>query len=515
MSAAGVAAGVLPRHVREAEVAGALGRELAARGIAVAAAPLPELDKAMDAALDHLVGDPVRARLALPDTWAETGCTPEELRAFHEAAAAFYAAAPWKVYADAEPLLVGLSGGASWAASVMGGGGMEFGMALYSHPDDLVDLLESAAPDPVHMVTGMRGFTLTVTFDPKAELERSMQREVAKAGWRVASANAYPRLYGIKLPERRVTDAHVRVATRALGAVTLAAAGVDPESLGVRVSVMDAPEGDDECEPMEPPRPVLAEGPGADPLAALRDAEAGSDDLEEMEQARFQRLQGWLMEQGLPKSVLATAVRNANDWGTFCVYHAIPAGAVTEYDLRLFLYRFFPLAVESTKAATRDLPRSMELVLRFLEAEEGIRYPFGDAVLAELREHADQAKVDGTTLDKVLSGLAESFWDDQDSRGLLPAPELRDVPGGWAAGMKVLPGLRRELHRRWLLWYDEEVRNGATDYEALYVALVQRQRAWENAPHPDYGGRTPVQVIRETLERGEGAGEKVVVEVEG
>ena len=73
-------------------------------------------------------------------------------------------------------------------------------------------------------------------------------------------------------------------------------------------------------------------------------------------------------------------------------------------------------------------------------------------------------------------------------------------PDGWpdAANLE-LAQLRDELQRRWLMWYDELVRGGVTDFGALEDALLARQRAWEGTPHPRVGGRTPIEVITDQV----------------
>jgi hypothetical protein len=509
ISAAGRVAGVLPERVvvRDPVEAGALGRALADRGITVQAGPLAELDDALDGALAHLAGSRARALTTLSGAWAETGCTAEELARFHVAAAEFYRAEPWRLLPNVDPLLIRFPEGTEWGAAVMGGGGIEFGLALYSNPSDLLRLMEPSGPDPEadEIVDALLGFTLTVDFEAKGELTRAMQREVGRAGWPVAGPRAYPRLFGVRVPERRITAGHVTAATLALRAVTLLVHRVDPEpETGVVVMPLGGMEDDTIPWPLpDHAGPVLAEGPGAEPEAAIGRWMLEEGKMREAGRARLARLQAWLEGQELPKTARKAAAHNGQCWESFLEEERLSAGAVTEYDLRVFLYAFYPLSADATPAAAADLVRSLGLIFRFLEAEEGVRYPFAAGVLEELGHFAAIAKSAGAPFDAVLEQLAPHLWENLDGRRLLYESELPGtVRGTWGGPTHFveIAHLRDELQRRWLLWMDEEVRTGSVDFETLGQALLARQRAWENTPHGRTGGGTPWVVVNETGE---------------
>jgi hypothetical protein len=80
-------------------------------------------------------------------------------------------------------------------------------------------------------------------------------------------------------------------------------------------------------------------------------------------------------------------------------------------------------------------------------------------------------------------------------------PELGMAEGGtWGQTMGVETAtLRHELERHWLRWRDEVIASGVTDPGGVRSALVARQRAWETAPHPQHGRRSPVDVVREEV----------------
>ncbi|HEU4455626.1 MAG TPA: SEC-C domain-containing protein [Longimicrobium sp.] len=481
-------------RVRDEAVARALAGEVT--GMGVEAGPMPELDEALAESLEHLAGHPVMGRMTTPATWAETEASAEAVAELHRAAAEFYRERAWDALGDG-PLLFTFADGSAWAGSAMGGGGQEFGLALYSDPDDLTSLLEGEQ-DPEAHFAGMRGCSLTVGLDPRGELTAAMRREVGAARWEVAGPEAYPRIFGMRLPEWRVTAEHVERVARALRAATLASRGTDPgPETGVRVEPLEAEEP---CIlwpiPLEA-LPITAEGPGADPTAAI----TGWDDPETVargEEARLRRLEDWLAvsDEVSPEEMAADAA-NARHWMEFLCLHAVPAGAVTEYDLRLFLYDYYPDEAEAPSEVSDALTRGMRRVFRFLEEREGIHCPFAERVLGELDDLAADAAEDGETVEAVLSHGSVHVYEDLDYRAMIYEADIPGTEDGWPTWMDDrVVALEHELTRRWLLWYDEAVRGGTTGVEELRDVLLPRQRAWENTPHPAFDGRTPVDVVR-------------------
>lgn len=498
VAAAARVLGTLPGrlHVRDEALAAALAEEPGLRGTTVAAAPLRDLDEKLDGALEHLAGDPAAARTTAPAAWRETEAAPGELADFHAAAAEFFAAAPWNALDEIGALVLAFPDGTEWMGSVMGSMGTEFGLSLHSDPADLFGMDEDDAP-PDEVLARMEGTWLAASFDPRGELTRAMQREVAAAGWEVAGPSAYPQILGINLPERRVTAAHVRRMTLALRTVALLAHEEDPEpETGVRVAVLPLEVGITRWPVPEEAAPLCPEGPGADPAAVPGMLDAGAE-VERLEEERFGRLQAWLEEKRFPRTVLRHDLRNARIWSFFLSYRGLSAGAVTEYDLRLFLYDFYPRKGGAPKAVARVLPRSLPRIVAFLEEREGIRYPFAAAVLRDLEEIERGAREEGVPLEDALEELSRDVYDDLDARVMLHERGIPGTPAGWPAIMSLeVALLEEELQRRWLLWYDEAVRKGIVDHEALRQVLVGRQREWENTPHPAHDGRTPAEVVR-------------------
>jgi hypothetical protein len=503
--------GVYPEvlQVRDEALADALSEELAPRDVRVEAAPLDELDDALDAAMDHLGGRPGSSRLLLALTWRETGASPQDLSDLHAAAASFYESAPWAVMDDRAPVLLGFPDGSAWSASVMGGAEIAYGLSLYSSPLDMAAIAGNELA-PGEILRDMDGCSLTVSFDTSEELTRTMRREVAGGGWALVSPEAYPRLYGISLPERRITAEHVRTATLALRAVVCLARGEDPsEAVGVEAMLLPNPEdlaGEEITDSLwkypDNPRPITAEGPGADPSAALRWNE-DADRFREEEQGRLMRFGAWLEAQGVANTPAKADLRVAREWARYLDMTDITAPAATEYDLRSFVYTFIPRFATVPQAVLKALPRAMGRLAAFLEEREGIRYPFAAEVIDELEAFWARAAEHGDILEDVLEELAERATDDLYFRNLVPESLFRDyadeVPD--AVIHRTLP-LYKELQRQWLLWFDEEVRSGVDDWNDLEERMSDRQLAWEETPTPLAGGRTPAEMIGKLFEEG-------------
>jgi len=517
VNAAARVLGVLPERVEVShrDVVAELGRQLEGRGITVAMGDSQHLAELIDTTLAQTDPSPAQGRMSVALTWRETEATPQELRDFHQAAAAFFTAAPWTSEATESPLLLnlprehlegveelGLSDRTDWAASVMGSMGESFGVVLHSQPSDLAEIL--TATDPLRAYTEGIGFSLTVDFDRKSELTRTMQREIAAAGWPIAGSRAYPRLFGLSLPGRWIRPHDVRLATLALRAIAVFARGGDPlAETGVGVTPFD-PEAEEESRldwfnAPEEASPIRAEGAGAEaePRVGTWDVSLeGFEATKAAEQERTGRFAQWLREQGVPEEEAKIDGENADAWNWTVVGLGSPA-AVTEYDLRLFLYDLYLRKTDPTPEAVRGLPRSMRRMFQWLEEREGIRYPFAAGVLDELERIVARGREMDEPLEETLRILSYDVYDDLDTRVMLPDS------GGWPDLMSPeVAQLREELQRRWLLWYDELVRGGMTDYGELEDVLLTRQREWENTPHPRVGGRTPVQAIVEYVSSG-------------
>ena len=96
---------------------------------------------------------------------------------------------------------------------------MSAGLAVYSDPSDYYEgslgLDEGETP-----FQAIRGWILNLSYDSRSELPRPMQREVARAGWEIAAADAYPVLMPFFTPGGGLSRDLVRRLTAVLRALT-------------------------------------------------------------------------------------------------------------------------------------------------------------------------------------------------------------------------------------------------------------------------------------------------------
>ncbi|MFL5542629.1 MAG: hypothetical protein ACJ8J0_26835, partial [Longimicrobiaceae bacterium] len=507
VSQAGRRLGLLPAtlHVRDEEVARELVEELRPRGISVRAPPLSALDEAAEGTIGHLVGDPVAGHMVQLERWAETEASPTEIGALDAAAAAFHRAEPWSNLQNGDVVELRLPEGETFVASVMGAGGEQFGLNLYSAPEDLAAILDDeGVPEVEELVARMAGWQLVVDFERRGKLPRRMRREVDDAGWEVASPETYPCLWGIRLPGHRITAHQVRLMTTALRAVTRWVAaergeGPPPADDGVEVEIhYERPPSP--FPPLAAAHPIVAEGPNADPRAALNllDADVDVVALLASEAERVGRFERWLAAQPLPKAVRRRHLRNARELAEYLALQLVTTPGCTEFDLRHYLYAWLPRRIRFPRDVGRAIPQSLRAWFDWLSEHEGISCPWAAGVLNEIP--AVLAHVgfgpDDAWWDQPGAEWAAAFWDDADLRGFMP--DL-DLPGtdGWPFMMNGDVAVAREMLRRhWLLWYDELVRAGLTELDLLREALAKRQHAWEKEPLAELGGRTPREVVR-------------------
>lgn len=222
--------GVGPARVeaRHEEVVAALSHRLEPRGIeAVARIRLGVLDRvaaemvASDdpEAFDFDFGRPCTSAALTWEGWA----LPEEVVAeLFSATAAFYRGRPWEAIDDDDEVEVETEEGRSWALSVLGGGGIERGLTLYSDPGDR----ERVASAPLHdpgLTDLFEGQAVCLTLEPPDELPDPMRREVLRSGWEVAASDAYPAVFTINAPGGGISRAVARDLTSALRTLANAA----------------------------------------------------------------------------------------------------------------------------------------------------------------------------------------------------------------------------------------------------------------------------------------------------
>lgn len=505
--AAATRLGRLPERVavRHPALVEPLAAVLSGDAIRVEAAPsLPGLDAAEREVLDALredeAGDGAPATLPVPDRWAGWGLPPARVAGLFAAAAEFYRAAPWR--GITVPIAVHLPGGEHRVASLMGTAGLQAGLVLFS---SLADWRTFPRPGGMEeLMTWGEGPILVLDFNTRGEIPLPMREEVAAAGWEVASPRAYPLLFPLRTAAGGVTAEDVALLATVLRTFARAAGTLagrlergeewaDAET-GVRLAPAEAPP-EAAALPWTPPRrlaPSGPEGPGAAPEAALRPLEEGEDERG----ALLDGYAAWLEDAGARTA--QRHVMNAETWLDFLFgFAGVAPRAATEYDLRLYLYDWFPRKVRVPATWARGLPASLRRFFTFLDETRGVRYPWAAAVLRDRAafERRWEAFPGGHWWDPEVGRWQAELLGDLAARALVHSPFLGDGEQ-WGEVMGPTEAmLEHQLQRRWLLWRDEEVRAGLTSPDAVVQALARRQRAWETEPHPGLGGATPLDTI--------------------
>lgn len=507
-------AGYEPDHVRVRDPA--VAAALALPGTDVSAADeLPGLDSIAADLLGTMAGLPELPPAASPDTWAGWEIPAARVAELFRAGAAFYRAAPWEAFSDEEVIAAELPNGRRWIACVLGGGGLEYGLVLYEEAEDFLGML--TAPDPAAAFAGLRGVVLSLGFASRGDLPEPMRREVRKAGWEVAGPAAYPHLTVLNSPGGGASPADVEDLTVLLGAVARSMEQIDSPEGGVMspdwrdpvsgaVLGLMSVAGDREESLWAAPvllEPGCAEGPGAEPAAAL-DTPDDPDEFAAAEEPVVGRFAEWLARTRVSRATVDKHVSNAGLFVDFLVrWEGVPLRAVTELDLRTFLYDWYPRKVSDARTRSLAVPTSLRRFFSFLAEAEAIACPWADPVLRD--RETFEVRLDefpgGFWWDEGVKDWQAELYDDLWERVFLPEQEMS---GGerWGGTMgRVEAALHGELQRRWLLWRDEVVRAGTAEPEAVRRELAERQRTWEQTPHPDFRRKTPVQAIRAERKR--------------
>jgi hypothetical protein len=182
-----------PTRIRVPSLELATALRAGVKGIDVVVEPTPELEDVIGALLEHMAEDDENDE---PATLLQPGLVAADVAAFYTAAANVFAARPW----DAVPLgsFVGVTcealGIADGAMFIVGQIGPPCGFSLFRTEDDVVSYAEGMDADergdtpenlPEHVI---------FNFGPRDEVAPTVLAEIEQHGFRVAGADAYPRV---------------------------------------------------------------------------------------------------------------------------------------------------------------------------------------------------------------------------------------------------------------------------------------------------------------------------------
>jgi tetratricopeptide (TPR) repeat protein len=136
----------------------------------------------------HVAGKPLPGLLDVP------GVTPEQVAGFYEAAASYFAQAPWRKvgYEAALEVKCDRFHSGPWYAVIMGQSGLTLGLALYDDLDALRRIWsqESADEENARQTVG-----LSVTFGEETDIPVADLDAAQRYGWQVARSDAYPAVF--------------------------------------------------------------------------------------------------------------------------------------------------------------------------------------------------------------------------------------------------------------------------------------------------------------------------------
>lgn len=476
---------------------------------------LPALDDAASSLRQHMAGSesPLPA-VSLPETWAGWEFPAERVHALHAAAATWYAMKPWELLSDSDLLELTLPGGSRWYASIMGAGGETFGLALYENVEDVIAVLDASPHQPAFAPLFV---VLSLTFDFRADLPKPMRREAMDAGWPIAGPSAYPVMWAMNTMGGGVSPAQAADLTLALEIVARFAERLDPESgQGAEPLIgewTDAVSGAVVNSAM-PQRfmslwdvpahlsPIHAEGARANADAVcLTDAER--DTPSEEDAALVSRFVQAARAMGVAEKRVSLDEGNARHFIEVMRFEQrVHLAAVTEFDLRLFLFDLVPRHTVGSKSHGHALRQSLKRFFAYLAASEDLSYPWAATILADKQAFDDRwASFPGRYANEAEEfGWTAELSEDLVARAMLPEPPVDSDLSGTVREQEA--ALYQKLQRAWLRWRDDAIHDGVTEFAALLARLRARQKEWEAEPQAELDGRSPADVI--TAERSAG-----------
>ena len=551
-------------HIRHADVAQHVARLLGGDTRVACVSVLTDLEAAAHGMRQHMnlgpgmdddapsASDrrPGITLLSYPSVWSAWQLPESSLIALFEAAAQFYEAQPWRRLDNEETLSIervrgtnderangdSASGdeasGAAWTACVMGAGGQQCGLCLYTRDADFARQLTS--DNPHDMLRGLEGAVITLYLDPRTELPREMQQEFKRNRWPVAGPNAYPALSTANTPAGGISRARVTLLTDALSAIARLVAdarALPPEktplaepctwldsATGLTLSYGGSRSPSARTPWLVPSTlsPGCAAGANANAAAVFPRDQLTDDEIDarfDLQLAMLDRFGDWLATGGgsaggrLRARATVTTRKHVGNAQLFvenlAFAHGVTVAALHEFHLRSFLYHWFPAKAMGAAREVTGLLASLRLFFAWLDTESIVCA--WAAALLEDRDAID-ARI-GTAPTYTVHGVESRWWSDQLNsdlyqRAMLPDPLVSDdgSMGDWVGEREAT--LYDELVVLTLGWREATIARGITDAAEVRAQCATLQREWEQQKHPRFG-KSPMAVVRQERRKAE------------
>lgn len=180
----------------DAELVPALASRLSELGIQCQFYAVPLADHFLHDLEVYLTGrEPLPGLLRIP------GVTPRMVEGLYKAAAFFYQEAPWRWISDSAPIEIRYPPQEkSRYVTVMGHGGITYGLAVYESPESVRLICTGASLEQLRgRISGV-----SLMFGPKTEVSFDDLEDIARYGWPVAGESAYPAILRLT-PEGKLT----------------------------------------------------------------------------------------------------------------------------------------------------------------------------------------------------------------------------------------------------------------------------------------------------------------------
>ncbi len=164
----------------------ALSADLAELGISARYVPNRKMSRAIMRDFEKRIQE---ERIELEGLASKTGVTPQILDGFYQAAAEFFRAEPWAYLSDSEPLMIHVSSHEPHYVSILGQGGMEYGMVVFMHQEEMdafmLTILDEYPDIPA-------GGWYAFNFEEKYQIPFDDLDDLELHGYEIAAPNAYP-----------------------------------------------------------------------------------------------------------------------------------------------------------------------------------------------------------------------------------------------------------------------------------------------------------------------------------